>query len=267
MEDLGFLIDIFERVDVFLLILVRLIGFFVILPILSGANIPAMIRMSFSVGFAFMVYVSGLYVDHSFWNDSILGFFWLVVGEFFIGFTMAYVVYIVFSLLYLVGQFMDDSIGFNMVSVMDPASQIQVPVIGNLLYLMAMVMLVIGGGLNRLLFALFGSFQVAPIGINFFANEALPMYVIGLIVTTFYMGLQIAMPVVGALLAINISLGLLVKTVPQMNIFAVGIPLRMFLGLIILFVVIPVFGTVFTRVFEIAYNAVIDVILALGAGQ
>ena len=262
LDDLYFLIGIFENIEVFLLIIVRLVGFFVILPIFSSGNIPQPIRMAFTVGFGFMVYTSGIYGNvNIIIDDSIVAFFWIAVTEFLIGFTMAYVVHIVLSLIYLVGQFMDDAVGFNMISVMDPSSQIQVPVLGNLLYMMAVTLLVLTGGLNYILMVFFRGFQLVPIGaVSFFEIPAIPQYVISLIVATFYLGLQIAMPVVGAILIINIALGMLLKTMPQMNMFVVGIPLRLILGLGIVFILIPVFGNVFGALFDTSFDALETII-------
>lgn len=263
MDEFYYLISIFEDVDLFLLILVRLIGFFVIMPIFSGTNIPNTIKMAFAIGFAFMVHTVGLSDEAIvFFNNSLISYLWLLLIEFLVGFTMAYVVYIVMSLLYLMGQFIDDSIGFNMVSVLDPSSQIQVPVMGNLLYLMAISILIISGGLHIILMSVFQSFQLAPIGTISFLNAiGLMQYVLSLIITTFYMGLQIAMPIVGSIIVINLALGMLLKTMPQMNMFVVGMPLKLILGLLIITFLLPIFAVTFNAIFNLAYNAVESVIM------
>ena len=263
MEDVYFILGIFESVDIFVLILVRLAAFFMLMPIFASANIPTIIRMAFSVGFAFMVYIGGMYGEaYVTYNESVVAFFWLVATEFLVGFTMAYVIYIVFALFYIMGQFVDDSIGFNMVSILDPTSQIQVPVTGNLLYMLALSIFIFGGGLHFIMGALFQSFSMAPIGtINFFDTLSLPQYIVSLIISTFYFGLRIAMPIVGALLLVNIALGMLIKAMPQMNMFVVGIPLKLFLGLIMLFALLPVFAEIFYDVFDLVYYAIETVIL------
>ena len=262
MDTVGFLIEIFESVEIFLLILVRLLGFFIIMPIFTGANIPAIIRMAFAVAFAYMIFIADLYQEAPiFFNDDIIAFFWIGVTEFLLGFLMAYVVYIIFSLLYLVGQLLDSAVGFDMVNVLDPSATIQVPVIGNLLYLMAIVILIITGGLHLILGAVFGSFYHVPLGtVVFFGDATLFWHMISLIVSAFYFGIQLAAPVVGATLIINMAIGMLVKTVPQMNMFVVGIPMRLFMALIILFFVLPVFVTIYYTLFRDAHQGVWDII-------
>lgn len=265
MDDIYFLADIFNNVDIFLLILVRIFGFFIILPILAGANVPATIRAGFACLFAYMVYFSGIYgeVDLNYYNN-LSGYFFLIIKEFLVGFTMAYVIYLVFSVMYIVGHFIDDTIGFSMVSVFDPVSQIQVPITGNLLYLFAMALLIVTGGLNAILAVLFQSFEMLPIGqAVFLENENLTLYVLSLTINAFYMGIQIAMPIVGALMIINISLGILVKASPQMNVFVVGMPFKLLVGLILFFMILPIFANVYDLLFDEAYKAIVNVIRSL----
>ena len=268
MEDLYFLSEIFDSVDIFVLILVRLTGFFMIMPIFSGANIPGYIRMAFATGFAFMVYTGGMYGNAIVtYDESVIAFTLLVLTEFAVGFTLAYVIYVVLSTLYFMGQFMDHGIGFNMVSVLDPTSQVQVPVTGNILYMLAVALLIVGGGLHFILVALFQSFSMAPIGtINFFVIDAVPQYIISLIISTFYIGLRLAMPIVGTIMVINIALGMLLKSMPQMNMFVVGIPVKLALGLGIFFILLPAFADMFDVLFQLGYSAMENIILYFAYG-
>lgn len=265
MDDIFFLVEIFNNIEIFLLILVRIFGFFIILPILAGANIPATIRAGLACLFAYMVYFSGIYgeVDINYYNN-LAGYFFLIIKEFLVGFTMAYVVYLIFSVVYIVGHFIDDTIGFAMISVFDPVSQIQVPITGNLLYLFTMALLIVSGGLNSILAVLFQSFEILPIGqAVLLENETLTTYILSLTINAFYMGIQISMPIVGVLMIINISLGILVKASPQMNVFVVGMPFILIVGLIFFFMIFPIFTSVYDLLFEEAYRAIVNVIRSL----
>ncbi|MCL1936547.1 MAG: flagellar biosynthetic protein FliR [Defluviitaleaceae bacterium] len=268
MDNLYYILEIFENVDIFLLILIRVIGFFVIMPIFSTASIPTMIRVAFAIGFSLVIYTSGIAESSTILPiDNIVGFFSLAVTEFLIGFVMAYIVYVLFAMLYFVGQMLDIAVGFSMVSVMDPTSQIQVPVLGNLLFMLAMALLIVTGGLNFILAAFFRSFDFVPIGFaSFFSIETLPTYVISVIVATFTMGLQIAMPIVGSILVIDLALGMLLKSMPQMNMFVIGLPLKIVLGLGILFILLPFFGAVYNNIFDIVFTSLETIIFIFGTG-
>ena len=267
-DNLYFLMDLFTNADMFLLIMVRMLGFFVILPILSGNNLPAIARLGLTMAFALLVYTSGAYGGHAvFFHENVVGFAILVISEFLIGLTMAYVAYVMYSVIYFAGQMMDQDIGFSMVSVMDPMSQIQVPILGNIFFMLALVLLILSGGLHFFLGALFQSYHIAPIGAVwlFEPYQAIPMYVIRLITQSFQLGLQIAMPFMGALLVINLALGMLLKSMPQMNMFVVGMPLKLVLGLLLVAVVLPSFVNVTGLIFNTAFDAMETIIFMFGS--
>ncbi len=248
------LYGVYANMDLFLVIVARLLGFFVILPILSGGNIPATSRAGLAVVLAYIVLVSGKVTEVSYYN-SVLGFAILIGQEFIVGFFLAYIVYMVFTVMYFVGQLIDYQIGFSMVSVLDPTTQIQVPIVGNLLYLLMGAMLIVTGGLQALLAGLFYSYDKLPIGTaRIISNGELLTNIISLIVSYFIIGVQIALPVVGTILIVDIALGLLVKAVPQMNIFVVGMPLKLLIGLIIFYLITPVFYDVYNMLFDKAYT-------------
>lgn len=248
------------RIDVFLLMTVRVLSFIIILPVLSGSSLTNIAKVLFAVSVAFMLFTNEIVVEIPIYS-SVLGFLALVVQEFFVGITMGFVVYLFFTTIYLAGQLMDYQIGFSMVQVMDPFSQIQVPITGNLIYFFMATLLVVSGGLHVLISALAYSFEAIPIGRSLiFGNEKLYLYVVGLVADYLNIGLRMSMPVVGAILIIDVALGILVKAVPQMNVFVVGMPIKVLAGLMVLYITIPAFVSMFDMLFDASYKAVSSVI-------
>jgi len=248
----------FNNVDVLLIIFVRLIGFFLMIPLFSGTTIPMFIRILFVVPLAYIIFTSGV-VTSVYYDDSIVGLTVLMVREFFVGFSMSFVVYIIFTLMYLAGQMIDHQMGFAMVSVLDPVAQIQVPITGNLLNIMTILLLVRSGGFNYFVAAIYRSFEFLPIGqAQILNNEFLAYYVVTMFVQYFILGVQLAMPIVGTVLLIDVSMGFLVKAAPQMNVFVVGIPIKMAVGMLILYAVIPAFAHIYefieTRSLDALFN-------------
>jgi flagellar biosynthetic protein FliR len=151
-----------------------------------------------------------------------------------------------------------------MANVLDPITQIQVPLAGNLLFMMMGLMLVQSGGLHSFVSALFFSYDVIPIGhAEILNNGAILNGLLTLMSNYFLIGVQISMPIVGSLMILTIALGLLVKSVPQMNIFVVGMPVKLLLGLMILYFIIPVFADVYNVIFSQATRAVINMLNSL----
>ncbi|MCL1924778.1 MAG: flagellar biosynthetic protein FliR [Defluviitaleaceae bacterium] len=267
-DSFPYFLEVFANAPIFLLILMRMLGFFIIMPVFAANSIPAMVRVFFSISFAFIVYISELFIvaDVVYFGESIWGAFFLLLTEFLIGFAQAYIVFIVFSAIYLAGQFIEQNIGYNQLTMFDPISGFQAPVFGNLLYMTAMVILIITGNFNRILLQLFSSFIHVPIGTVSFLNNAVSIHMINVIINSFYMGVQIAMPFIGSMLVLNIALGIMVKIIPQLNVFVVGIPIRILVGLVILVFIVPLFSSVFTTLFNEAYRAIQYLIFFLEQG-
>ncbi|WP_250229369.1 flagellar biosynthetic protein FliR [Anaeropeptidivorans aminofermentans] len=254
-----FFTDFFNNIDILMVILVRLTGFFILLPIFSGTTIPNTAKIAFILPLGIMIYSGGAVTEISY-DSNTAGLVFLLIKEFMVGLTLSFAVYTIFMTLFMAGQFMDYQIGFSMVSIFDPVTQIQVPITGNFLYMLIILLLVRTGGLHAFIGVIFKSFEVLPVGTaEIFSNKFIASYMLSLLTDYFSLGVQIAMPIVGAIFIVDISLGLLVKAAPQMNVFVVGMPIKLLIGLYILYYIIPVFAGVYDHLFEQSYKAVINI--------
>ena len=261
MESLAdqFFIQIYYSIDILLIILARFIGFIVMIPVISGAGIPMIARLGLALVISYLAFITGVVTEVTYY-DTVFGFGILIATEFFVGFILAFVVYVVFSIAHMVGQLVDFQIGFAMVNVLDPITQIQVPIVGNLLFLVIGAMFIATGGIHAVIAAMFHSYAVIPVGTaGIIGNNITAFYMLHLIVQYYNLAVRIALPIIGVIFLINIALGILVKTVPQMNVFVVGIPIKVFVGLILLFLVTPMFAGVYDWLFNEAYRGVMNV--------
>ena len=246
--------------DIFILILVRVIGLFSIVPVIGGNSIPARIRLGFSLLLAGIIYSSGNAAE-IFYDDSVIGFGILIAKEFFVGWIIGYFVYFIFNITYLSGHLIDQQIGLSMVSVFDPVSQIQVPVVGNLYYMSLCILFIISNAHHMIIKTLFYSYEVLPMGQAVIINNGELMSIfIGLIVKFLYLGVTIAVPIIGIILVVDLILGLLVRTVPKMNVFVVGMPLKIFIGLFGIWLVAPLFGNVYSFLYDEISKALLNII-------
>ncbi len=232
----------------FMLIFIRMLGFFVVAPVIGGTNIPNMVRISISFFTAFLVlFGRNVILTAPVPNLYALGA--MAITELFVGLILGFIVFIFFSIFYYVGQLIDYEIGFSMVSVFDPISQIQVPITGNLLYLLLSFLFILTGSHYDLFNAMFYTFDVIPLGKALFASDEAVKIFLSLVSVIFTTGFQVTLPITGALLVVQVALGLLTKTAPQMNIFSIGLPLKLMFGLVILYVIMPLFITISNTVF------------------
>ena len=241
-----FLLDLYANVDVFLVVFVRVMGFFIILPVMVGQNIPIFARIGLSLGLALLAFTSNIIVLPPY-EFTLLGFGFLILQEFMIGLVIGFAVMMYFSLFHFVGQLVDFQMGFAMVSVADPlGQQQQTPITGNFYYLIISVFFVWTGALHAVIEAFFHSFGMIPMGeAHVLGNPVLAFFMFEVIVEYFVFALRIALPVIGTIIIVDIILGILVKAVPQMNVFVVGLPIKVFLGLIVIYLTLPMLQSAF----------------------
>jgi flagellar biosynthetic protein FliR len=123
-------------------------------------------------------------------------------------------------------------------------------------------MLVATGGLNSFIGAFYHSYEVLPVGMsNIIGNAPFAMMTLTLLTEFIVIAVKIAMPIIGVIVVINVALGIMVKTVPQMNVFVVGMPIKLLVGLFLLASVMsPTLGWIYDKVFDTAYDALISTI-------
>ena len=155
--------NVFLKVDILLLVFVRFLGLFVTSPVFGGRNVPNYSKIGFSLIISTLLLSVKQNITVSY-DNHVIGYALLIMKELIIGMLLGFVVYLILSVFYLAGQLIDYQIGFTMVSVMDPLSQIQVPVTGNFYYLLVLILFLIRNGHHKLIQALFYSYDVLPIG-------------------------------------------------------------------------------------------------------
>lgn len=237
---LDFLLDMW---DVFLLIFVRVTGLFVVSPIFGRQNIPAYYKIGFSFLMAIILSYTVPVPDPVAYN-SLIAFIFAVVKEFLTGLVLGYISYLIITALYLAGQMIDMHIGFGMVSVFDPASNIQIPVTANFYFILTVLMFVAIDGHHLLIYTLNESFLLLPMGSGFAAGQELLDFILRLFGSVFILSIKIAAPVTAAILVADVALGVIAKAVPQVNVFIVGMPLKILLGLAVIFFTLMAFRNI-----------------------
>lgn len=230
---------VLNGIDVFILIFVRMTGLFVVAPIFGRRNIPAYFKVGFSLLLA-LILVNTVKMPNLNYGSSFYEYVFLVLKEFLVGITIGYVSYLVFTSIYFAGQIIDTQVGFGMVNVIDPVSNIQVPITSNFYFIMSMLVFLWSNGHHIIIKALFESYKYIPLGSAVFNNNLLNdiLRVFG---TIFVIGFQIAAPITAAILISDIALGVASRSVPQLNVFVIGMSLKIVLGMLIMIVTMPLF--------------------------
>lgn len=221
----------------FALALIRLATFLVVVPVLNMRNAPILIKIGLAAlcAFAIMPELDAVYDPE---NLGVLAV--LALQEVAVGLLLAFVVILVFAIVTFAGHFIDTPIGFGMASVFDPALGGQVPVFSQFYYVLAALIFLSVDGHLWLLKAVHRSFTAIPFGgaIQFEPSFVLISDLVGQV---FFIGIQIALPIVATILLTDIGLGIVIRAVPQINVFVLGFPIKIMVGLAVVVFALPTF--------------------------
>lgn len=248
---------IVQGFPIFLLIFCRITAFFVVAPIFSSRGVPNTFKLGLGFFMSFLVFLS-YGMSQTIVPDT-AEYVLFVLREILIGLMIGFVVYLFFAVVQTAGAFMDMQIGFAMANVVDPHTGVSAPLLGNFKYMLMLVVFLMMNGHHYLLSGLMNSYQWMPLDNELFGrllDGSLSEYLIRVFGNTFLLALQIAAPLVVAMFLADVGLGFLTKTAPQFNVFVVGIPLKILLGLFLLILLMPGLAMLFDKLFTIMFDSI-----------
>ena len=231
----------------------RILGLFSSSPLFSLSNFPMMARVG--LGLAITILIAPVLPPHSIQDPFSFAGFASLFNQFIIGISIGFVLRIFFTAIEMTGNLIGMSMGMGFASFYDPQTQSQTQVISQF-FSMVLILLFITTDLHLLVIeSLVNSFYTIPfdqtsLNIKGFKDIAF------LGAKVFSIGLQLSLPLVTALLITNLALGVLTKAAPQLNIFGIGFPITMAVGLTMIFVSLPYLITPFIKTLSDGIEAI-----------
>jgi len=256
------MVELVPKISVLLLIFVRVSAFFVTIPLFSYKTIPSQLKIVLAFVLSWMMYYTFSIEAFTINGDYLL----LVLKEAIVGLVLGLVVYIVFSAVQIAGGFIDFQMGFAMANIVDPQTGAQSPLMGQFFnFLLLLVFLAINGH-HLVLDGIFYSYQFMPIDQFFpkFGDAESIEYIMKLFVAVFAIAFQMSAPIIATLFLVTLALGITGKTVPQLNIFVVGFPIKIAVGFILLVTMMGVMVEVMVKVIEMGIMGMRNLMIVLG---
>ena len=227
------------QVTALLLVLARLSPLFAIAPLFGSRLLPGRARALCAVGLA--VGLAPVVAPHPHEPASVLDLALSMVSEVLVGLAFAFVVAAVFAGVSAAGALLDGLIGFSFGSLVDPATGTQASVLSNLYGMVAVLVFIAIGGDAWLIQGLVRTYAIVPLGRmpSAAAMAAGATHAVG---TLFLAAIEVAAPVLLALVLTDAALGVVARAVPQLNVFAVGFPAKIVVGLLVLVAALPFVG-------------------------
>lgn len=239
---------IFSNTDYFVLVLLRVGGLVISSPVFGRTQIPAKVKIGLSAALAYLFFVL-IPPPAQIVYDSLIGFALICISEILIGIALAFVTNVFFALNYVAGQLIDMQIGFGIVNVYDPQNNTQIPMMGNLLNMIMLIVFFAVNGHQRLIQIVYITAEKLPVGNLVFSPDT-GLVALEIFSMSFVLGVMVALPVIASALVMEIGFGALIRTVPQINMFVIGIPTKLLVGLIVMLFLIPGYVSFTDRIFD-----------------
>ncbi|MDF2802689.1 MAG: fliR [Anaerocolumna sp.] len=240
------LMDLYTHVDLFLVIFCRIVFALAFLPIIEEAKVPPLALGGLCTCLTYIT-MATLGTTDLVYQPTLVSFMVVIVKECIIGIILGFGIRIFFQVYYFVGMLLGTQGGLGMSMMFDPSSGEQVPIIGRFYALGFSVIFIVSGGYHWFIKTLIESFELIPINAVIFRPNVVGT-IVEAVANYWLVSFKLAIPVLAVLFIIDCGLGVLARTVPQMNMFVIGLPLKM----IILFILL-----VFTIGLVPAFNNII----------
>lgn len=251
--------DVMSWMAMYLWPLFRIAALVSVSPIFGAQNVPVRVRVGLSLAITLVV-APALPPMPTVDPVSSTGLV-IIVQQILIGLTMGFALRLVFSAFVLAGQIIGQTMGLGFASLVDPQNGVQVPVVSQFyLILTTLIFLSLNGHLI-LIEVLYGSFTTLPVGEHGITTNGLW----GIVIwggQVFSGAVLVSLPAMTALLVVNVAFGVMTRASPQLNIFAIGFPVMILLGVLIMMMTLPVLIPQLTYMMNEAFIVIQQQILA-----
>ncbi len=226
-----------DLIIIWVLIFARISATFIFLPMFRSKNMPMKTKILFIAIFSYIFLISGSF-NYNPVNFDLLYLLKGIIFEMLNGMTIGFAVILVMNAIYVAGQLIDMGLGFSMVNVMSAQDESSLPITANVYYILMLIIFISINAHHKIIEAMATSFQHVSLGSLGFNLTHVAAYT-ELMSMTLDIGFRIALPIIFTILVSNVILGLLSKAMPGMNVFMIGMPFKILVGLATILMVLP----------------------------
>ena len=228
--------------------------FFLVVPVFFPNGTPNTVKTGLTLVMAYIL-VPGIDYSGIHTINNNMSFIINCMNEAVAGLTLGFIVNLCFMSVRVAGNLMDFQMGFSMMTMFDPNSSSNTTLMERLLYWFSMVVFFIVDGHHMLIKSLMESFSVIKLG-NFFLSQDSINVIIRVFIEYFGIGLKIAIPIVLIIFITDLTLGLIGRTVPNLNLMILSLPIKILVGLAAFSFALPIF----LRMIENSFYGIPDAI-------
>jgi flagellar biosynthetic protein FliR len=221
----------------FILVFTRICGAILFNPLLGRKNVPAIIKVGLSFAISICVFPS---LDRTNTDiDTMIEFVFAILKELFVGYAIGFIMQLVMSFVLTAGESIDMQLGLGMSKIYDPASNLSMALSGTVYNLLLTVIFFMSNGHLTFIRLLCGTCKLFKVG-NGFINPEAGGYIVLIFGDILLLSLKLAMPIIAVEFLTEAGFGFLMRSVPHLNIFSVGLQIKLAIGFLMLFMSLPV---------------------------
>jgi flagellar biosynthesis protein FliR len=229
-----------EHVEAFILVLLRVSAIIVTIPVISDATVPARFKAALSILITLIIFPIILPKIPKTANFNVLILMYRMAGEVMIGVIIGFAARMVLAGIQMAGDMVGFQMGLSIANIIDPMTSEQVSIITELQYLIAMLVFLAVDAHHIFFSAIVQSYSIInPLAFHF--SGPLLQFIFDFSKDMFVIAVKLGAPIMAVMLFTNVGLGVVARTVPQLNVFIVGMPLQIAVGLIFLGLTAPAF--------------------------
>lgn len=217
------------QIEKLILILIRITAFIVLSPGFSFRGLPNTIKIAISFSLSIITYMIMPVIEI---NNSLLYLFILAIKETLFGLSLGYITQLIYGIIEMAGQLIDFQVGFSMASVYDPVLGKSVSNYGRVYYWLSISVFFLLDMHHKVIESLIKSFEYVPIGEIGFQGLTV-LNIIKLFSKVFELALNLAAPIIIVVLVTDVVLGIISRTVPQINVLMLGMPVKSMISFIV----------------------------------
>lgn len=236
----------------FLLILARMSGCVFFNQIFGRGNLPVLLKTSMSLFLTVTIY-GMLPPEGNLVVGTIIEYAWLILKEIFIGFLIGHIVNMFFSTVVISGEIIDMQTGMSMSKIYDPSSNLSMGISGSFLNIILILVFFSANGHLTLIQIFITSCKLIEIG-NFSIPHDLFQNMIEIFQQILILSLKLSMPIMAVEIIMEAGIGILMKAIPQIQVFSVNVQLKIIVGLLLIVLLVPTFATFIDKTITLMFD-------------
>lgn len=205
-------------------------------PVFGRASVPVLVKIGLSLGIALNIAygLTGSYVADYTTIDLLIA----MLREFAVGYALSFIMQLFLAVFHIGGELTDLQLGFSMAQMYDPTTNSQVSITGNLMTIMYVLLFFITNSHLNLMAIAAKSYNLVPVGLGGVSGK-IGVYFIELFGYILVYAVQLALPVIVTEILTEVAVGILMRVVPNINVFVVNLQLKIIVGLTVILTIIP----------------------------